>query len=94
MPNAIASAGPVDPALIATAVVTGTPVFPVASMSSPMGRAARVEVGPQIRPQRKRRGSLAELELAEIAQRHIQRLLDGLGGMHTGVTPVDWLAEG
>ena len=87
-------AGPVDPALIATAVVTGTPVFPVASMSSPMGRAARVEVGPQIRPQRKRRGSLAELELAEIAQRHIQRLLDGLGGMHTGVTPVDWLAEG
>lgn len=87
-------AGPVDPALIATAVVTGTPVFPVASMSSPMGRAARVEVGPQIRPQRKRRGSLAELELAEIAQRHIQRLLDGLGGMHTGVAPVDWLAEG
>ncbi len=87
-------AGPVDPGLIATAVVTGTPVFPVASMSSPMGRAARVEVGPQIRPQRKRRGSLAELELAEIAQRHIQRLLDGLGGMHTGVTPVDWLAEG
>ena len=87
-------AGPVDPALIGTAVVTGTPVFPVASMSSPIGRAARVEVGPQIRPQRKRRGPLAELELAEITQRHIQRLLDGLGGMHTGVAPVDWLAEG
>ena len=87
-------AGPVDPALIATAVITGTPVFPVASMSSPMGRAARVEVGAQLRPQHKRRGSLAELELSEVAQRHIQRLLDGLGGLHTGVAPVDWLAEG
>jgi hypothetical protein len=87
-------AGAVDPTLIATAVVTGTPVFPVASMSSPMGRAARVEVGAQIRPQHKRRGPLAELELAEITQRHIQRLLDGLGGLHTGVAPVDWLAEG
>ena len=87
-------AGAVDPALIATAVVTGAPVFPVASLSSPMGRAARVEVGAQIRPQHKRRGSLAELELAEVAQRHIQRLLDGLGGLRTGVAPVDWLAEG
>ena len=87
-------AGAVDPALIATAVITGTPVFPVASMSSPTGRAARVEVGAQLRPQHKRRGSLAELELSEVAQRHIQRLLDGLGGLHTGVAPVDWLAEG
>jgi 1-acyl-sn-glycerol-3-phosphate acyltransferase len=87
-------AGPVDPALVATAVVTGTPVFPVASMSSTVGRAARVEVGPQIRPHRKRRGSLAELELAEITQHHLQRMLDGLGGLQTGVAPVDWLAEG
>lgn len=87
-------AGAVDPALIGTAVGTSTPVFPVASMSSPIGRAARVEVGPQMRPNRKRRGPLAELELAEVTQRHIQRLLDGLGGLHTGVAAVDWLAEG
>ncbi|MGZ4764987.1 MAG: hypothetical protein ACXVH5_04270 [Ilumatobacteraceae bacterium] len=87
-------AGPVDSRLIGTAVITGTPVFPVASMSSLVGRAARVEVGPQIRPHRKRRGPLAELELAEVTQRHIQRLLDGLGGLRTGVAPVDWLAEG
>ncbi len=87
-------AGPVDPGLIGTAVTTGTPVFPVASMSSLVGRAARVEVGPQIRPHRKRRGPLAELELAEVTQRHIQRLLDGLGGLRTGVAPVDWLTEG
>jgi 1-acyl-sn-glycerol-3-phosphate acyltransferase len=87
-------AGAVDPALIGTAVSTGTPVFPVASMSSPIGRAARVEVGPPMRSNRKRRGPLAELELAEVTQRHIQRLLDGLGGLHTGVAAVDWLAEG
>ena len=87
-------AGSVDPALIGSAVVTGRPVLPVASMSSPFGRAARVEVGPQVRPQVKRRGPLAELELADVTQRHIQRLIDGLGGMHTGVTPIDWLAAG
>jgi hypothetical protein len=87
-------AGAVDPALIGTAVSTSTPVFPVASMSSPIGRAARVEVGAQMRPTRKRRGPLAELELAEVTQRHIQRLLDGFGGLHTGVAPVDWLSEG
>jgi len=87
-------AGPVDPALIGTAVVSGVPVYPVASMSTPFGRSARVEVGPQVRPSRKRRGPMAELELAEMTQRHIQRLIDGLGGVHTGVAPIDWLAEG
>ncbi|MEP7201121.1 MAG: hypothetical protein ABI894_00835 [Ilumatobacteraceae bacterium] len=87
-------AGSVDPALIGTAVVSGVPVYPVASMSTPLGRTARVEVGPQVRPRRKRRGPLAELELAELTQRHIQRMIDGLGGLHTGVAPIDWLAEG
>jgi hypothetical protein len=87
-------AGPVDPALIATAVITGAPVYPVASLSSPIGRSTRVEVGPQVRSRRKRRGPLAELELAELTQRHIQRVIDGLGGLHTGLAPIDWLAEG
>ena len=63
-------------------------------MSTPFGRTARVEVGPQVRPRRKRRGPLAELELAELTQLSIQRLIDGLGGLHTGVAPIDWLAEG
>ncbi|MEP7047765.1 MAG: hypothetical protein ABI949_13845 [Ilumatobacteraceae bacterium] len=87
-------AGVVDPSMIATAVLSGVPVFPVASTSTPFGRATRVEIGPQVRPRHKRRGPLAELELAELTQRHIQRVLDGLGGLHTGVTPIDWLAEG
>lgn len=87
-------AGQVDPSLVGTAVVSAVPVYPVASMSTPFGRTARVELGPQVRPRRKRRGPLAELELAELTQRHIQRLIDGLGGLHTGVAPIDWLAEG
>ncbi|MEP7112683.1 MAG: hypothetical protein ABI862_05420 [Ilumatobacteraceae bacterium] len=87
-------AGGVDPGLIGTAIASGTAVYPVASMSTPFGRAARVEIGPAVRPRRKRRGPLAELELAELTQLHIQRLIDSLGGLHTGVTPIDWLAEG
>ena len=87
-------AGTVDPALIGTAISSGTAVYPVASMSTIFGRSARVEVGAAIRPKRKRRGPLAELELAELTQLSIQRLIDGLGGLHTGVAPIDWLAEG
>ena len=41
-----------------------------------------------------RRGPLAEVELAEQVQRHLQRMLDGLGGTQTGVAPLDWLADG
>ena len=63
-------------------------------MSTMFGRAARVEVGAAVRPRRKRRGPLAEVELAEQTQLSIQRLIDGLGGVHTGVAPIDWLAEG
>ena len=87
-------AGPVDPVLIGAAVAAGAAVYPVASMSTMFGRAARVEVGPAVRPRRKRRGPLAEVELAEQTQLSIQRLIDGLGGLQTGVAPIDWLAEG
>ncbi len=88
------AAGKVPHELVGPAVVVGVPVFPVATMSSAIGRAARVEVGAQVRPRRKRRGPLAEVELAEQVQHHLQRLLDGFGGMQTGVAPIDWLAEG
>ncbi len=87
-------AGDVDPALIGAAIATKTIVLPVASMSTPMGRGARVEVGPAVRAKRNRRGPLAEVEMAEATQRHIQKLLDGFGGLRTGVAPLDWLAEG
>ena len=88
------NAGKVPHELVGPAVVAGTPVYPVATMSSALGRGARVEVGPQVRPRRKRRGPLAEVELADQVQHHLQRILDGFGGVQTGVAPLDWLAEG
>jgi 1-acyl-sn-glycerol-3-phosphate acyltransferase len=87
-------AGTVPHELIGAAVVTHTPVFPLATTSSVIGRSARVEVGPQVRHRHERRGPLAEVELAEQVQRHLQRMLDGLGGTQTGVAPLDWLADG
>jgi len=87
-------AGDVSHQLVGAAVVAGVPVFPVATMSSTVGRVARAEVGAQVRPRHKRKGPLAEVELAEQVQHHIQRMLDGLGGTQTGVAPIDWLTEG
>lgn len=87
-------AGEIDPALVAAAVRAGVQVYPVASMSSPVGRSARVQVGAAVRSRVKRRGPLAEHELATAAQRHLQRLLDELGGVQTGMTAIDWLGEG
>jgi 1-acyl-sn-glycerol-3-phosphate acyltransferase len=87
-------AGTVDHSLVGAAVLAHVPVFPVATMSSAVGRTARAEVGPQVRPRTKRKGPLAEVELAEQVQHHLQRMLDAFGGMQTGVAPLDWLAEG
>ena len=87
-------AGAVDHSLIATAVLTDTPVFPVATMSSPVARSARVEVGPVERLRRKRRGPLAEVELAQQLQERLQELLEELGGLHTGVGAIDFFGEG
>lgn len=88
------NAGKVPHELVGPAVIAGVPVFPVATMSNTLGRATRVEVGPQVRPRRKRRGPLAEVELADQVQHHLQRMLDAFGGVQTGVGPIDWLAEG
>jgi len=63
-------------------------------MSTAFSRTARAEVGAPIRMRTKRRGPLAEIEIAEAAQRHLQRMLDELGGVQTGVAPIDWLTEG
>jgi hypothetical protein len=49
-------AGAVDHALVGAAVRAGVSVYPVASTSSRMSRNARADVGPAVRPRRKRRG--------------------------------------
>jgi len=86
-------AGAVDHALVAAAVATGVPVYPVATLSSRSSRAARVKIGPQVRPAHDRRGPLAEVELADATQRSLQRLLDALGLLRTGNPVIDLLAR-
>jgi 1-acyl-sn-glycerol-3-phosphate acyltransferase len=87
-------AGAVDHELVGAAVTARVAVIPVASMSSPFNRTARAEVGPPVRLRTKRRGPLAEIEIAEAVQRHLQRILDEMGGMQTGMVAIDWLGEG
>jgi hypothetical protein len=82
--------GRVDHLLVGPAVLTGAKVYPAAVASSPLRRGARVEIGRQVRPNRHRRGPLAELELADVLEREIARLLGELGGTKTG-TVLDWL---
>ncbi len=85
--------GAVDHSLIGAAVAARTSVFPTAVVSSPMTRTARVEIGAPSRSRNKRRGPLAELELADRVRHDIGRLLDELGDIGTG-TPLDWLPIG
>ncbi len=75
---------------VGAATAAGVQVYPAASTSSPLGRTARVEIGQAARPGRRRRGPLAELELADHVQAQIVRMLDELGEIRTG-TPLDWL---
>ncbi len=83
-------AGRVDHALIGGALAAGVQVFPAATSSSPIGRSARLELGPASRSPRRRRGPLSELELADRVARDIERLLAEMGDIRTG-TPLDWL---
>jgi hypothetical protein len=85
--------GRVDHRLIGAAVEAGATVFPTATLTSPLSRHGRIEIGSAARPGRRRRGPLSELELADVTERRIQRLLDELGGAQTG-TLLDWLPIG
>lgn len=82
--------GQIDHRLVGAAVAAKVRVLPAATLSVPMRRTARVEIGPPARLTRKRRGPLEELELADHLQVRINALLDELGGATTG-TPLDWL---
>jgi len=82
--------GVVDHALIGAALRAKVAVHPAATTSSPFGRRARIEIGSATRARRNRRGSLAEVELADDVGRDIDRLLSEMGDMTTG-TPLDWL---
>jgi len=83
-------AGPVDPALIAPAIHERVAVHIAATLSSMLNRQARVEIGPALRITSARRGPLAEVELAELAQHRLQTALDELGPMRRAVSLPGW----
>jgi len=82
--------GAIDHRLIGPAVQLGAPVFPAAVAVAQTSRSARIEIARPIRPSRRRRGPLAELELVTKVGDRIGQLLDEFGGTRTG-TPLDWL---
>jgi hypothetical protein len=82
--------GRVDHGLIGGALAAGVQVFPAATSSNPIGRAARLEIGVASRSPRRRKGPLGELELADQVARDIELLLSEMGEIRTG-TPLDWL---
>lgn len=74
-------AGAVPDDMVASALALDVPVIPAATVSSPFTRNARVELGAAVRPAHRRRGPLGPLELAEQVRRHLQAMLDELGGV-------------
>lgn len=82
--------GSIDHRLIGPAVELGAPVHPAAVAVAQTSRSARIEIAPAIKPSRRRRGPLAELELANRVGDRIGQLLEEFGGTRTG-TPLDWL---
>lgn len=82
--------GAIDHRLIGAAVEEGVPVIPGAVTTSFSSRNARIEIGRQVKPSRRRRGPLSEYELtAQVAER-IEAMLSEFGDARTG-TPLDWL---
>jgi hypothetical protein len=82
--------GTIDHALIGAAIRANVDVFPAATTSSPFGRRARIEIGRATRQRQRRRGPLAEVELADHLSDDITLLLAEMGDINTG-TPLDWL---
>ena len=82
--------GVIDHQLVGSAVAAKVRVLPAATMSVPLRRNARVEIGPPIRLSQKRRGPLEELETADHLQVRINAVLDEMDGTMSGTT-MDWL---
>lgn len=82
--------GPIDPLMIRAALAAGVSILPTAAASSPVRRSARVEIGAPAKLRTRRRGPLAEYELAEVVQARIDALLAEFATTLTG-TPFDLL---
>jgi len=82
--------GVIDHRVIGAAVRARCDVWPATVTVSPIGRDARMEVGAPMRAPRRRRGPLAELELADALRQALRDQLDAGGSPRTG-TPLDWI---
>lgn len=82
--------GVIDHQLVGSAVAAKVRVLPAATMSVPLRRNARVEIGHPIRLSQKRRGPLEELETADQLQVRINAVLDEMDGTMSGTT-IDWM---
>ncbi len=87
-------AGAVPIAHVGAALKAHVGVYPVAVLSAPLFRRARIEVGTLVRERHQRRGPLAEVELAEHVQHRLQQRLDEIGGLQGIETVLDWRGEG
>ena len=85
-----AASGTIDHRLVGAAVAARVSVLPGVTLSAPLQRAARVELGAPVKRTRIRRGPLAELELADALQRRIDGLTLEFGGPLTG-SVLDWI---
>ncbi len=68
--------GVIDHLLVGAAVAAKVPVFPAATASSSLQRSARLQISAAVPVNRRRRGPLAELELADDLAIEIGTMLD------------------
>ncbi|MCU1396951.1 MAG: hypothetical protein JWN62_60 [Acidimicrobiales bacterium] len=72
--------GAIEPDVIGAALREGAPIHVAAVRSSATSRHIGVEIDHPLRPRRRRRGPLAEVELADAAQTRLRDLLRGTSG--------------
>lgn len=81
--------GRIDHEFVGAALEAGVRIIPCATLSSPNGREARVELGAPVRRARRRRGPLEAVEVADVVRARIDDLLVEAGATGAG-TPLDW----
>lgn len=83
--------GAVDYRLVEPAIRQRLPIHAAAVITAPLRRAARIEITRPLAVNRRRRGPLAEIEMANGIRRRLEGLIGEVGGARTG-TPLDWIA--
>jgi hypothetical protein len=82
--------GTIDPVLLEPAGTREVPVFPAAVTASDTSRSARIEIAEAIATPRRRRGSLAEVELARRVEARVGELLAGFADARSPFDRLPW----